>query len=69
MCKEVQDNFSRLFPYETIIRLAEGTRNNLAMATPLFAFSRKNARSKVTEGLVEDKRLGESTMLGGDLLL
>ena len=52
-----------------MIRLAKGTRNNLAMATPLFAFSRKNAWSKVTEGLVEDKRLGESTMLGGDLLL
>ena len=51
-----------------MIRLAKGTRNNLAMATPLFTFRRKNAGSKVTECLVEDKRLGESTMLGGDLL-
>ena len=51
-----------------MIRLAEGTRNNLAMATPLLTFSRKNVGSKEIEWLVEGEGLGENTMLGGDLL-
>ena len=51
-----------------MVRFAEGTRSNLAMTTPLFTFSRKYVGSKEIEWFVEDGRLGESAMLGGDLL-
>ena len=51
-----------------MIRLVKGTRNNLAMATPLFTFTRKNVGSKESEWFVEGKGFGESTMMGGDLL-
>ena len=66
--KKVQDNFNCLFPYETMIRLVKGTRNNLTMTTPLFTFTRKNVGSEESEWLVEGKGFGESIMMGGDLL-
>ena len=67
--EKVRDNSNCLLPYETMIRLAKATRNNLAMATPLFTFSRQNIGAKDREYFVDSERLGKCTMLGGDLLL
>ena len=47
--KKVEYDLRCLLPYEAVVCLAKGACNNLAMATPLFAFSCNNVRTKDRE--------------------
>lgn len=47
--KKVEYDLRCLLPYEAVVRLAKGARNNLAMATPLFTLSCDNVGTKDRE--------------------